>query len=675
MPRKYLHSKEPEIIEGEVIRKPFTCDEVKIIDKEKRLIGFTISTERIDRMGDVIMVAGWKLKEFRKNPVILFAHNSRQPPIGKAIKVGKTEDALVATAQFMDKDLSEFADSIFRMYLEKFMRAVSVGFMPLDREVIRDEDENFTGIRFIKQELLEFSAVPIPANPDALIDARSKGINTQPFRTWAEEILDNWGNEEDSVLLDIYGLNKTGVRDIYRKASNASKPVPTPSKSEDSEMLKNLKIIKDKKILDNIGSMTLESFYDEEGEVESVEVVDVCEYCPFTLDVIEDSDSASLMTIYEDNGGIPHIRFDASNGEVIYEILGKLGRDQDHVLGKLVSSTVPANVVTWGQAHPKGTQKASDDEPWDVDEEIEKASVEDMLIMSAWRAGKPKDDLTKDDFDLLHHKAGDEHEVVWDAVVIAAANLPKIKVTSSSIDQIRLHLSKHYAEFGEEGPWNKSPAEWKRYFEVAAKGHVTAARNLCLSLFGRDVDPEEIWPLTDEEKEEKREAAKAEELKSKNKKKIIEDVEDDPEEKGFTSDDDDDDETLDDNENKGDLEEDPDDDDIEDINLMEAVLIQFEEFLDKNEDNISEYSKQDIRKLKFLAEFFDETTTRLKDLCGIKVKPKEGRSSETTKLTGLDGGKKYIKLADVHKIIDERLSTKIEDLVEEGIKKASGRLD
>ena len=51
-------------------------------------------------------------------------------------------------------------------------------------------------IDFEKQDLLEFSLVPIPANPRALIEA-SKSMNLTPIKDWAEEALDTW-YEKDS---------------------------------------------------------------------------------------------------------------------------------------------------------------------------------------------------------------------------------------------------------------------------------------------------------------------------------------------------------------------------------------------------------------------------------------------------------------------------------------------
>jgi hypothetical protein len=48
------------------------------------------------------------------------------------------------------------------------LRAVSVGFMPLEMTRYVDLEGHMTGYEFTSQELLELSAVPIPANPEAL---------------------------------------------------------------------------------------------------------------------------------------------------------------------------------------------------------------------------------------------------------------------------------------------------------------------------------------------------------------------------------------------------------------------------------------------------------------------------------------------------------------------------
>ena len=120
------------------------------------------STSVIDRMGDTINQAGWDLKNFKKNPVILWGHNVREerPPIGKAIKVwleGTKEKKLMFRVKFDLQD--KFASEIFRKIKDGFINTTSVGFMPLEWD-----DNEFTSM-----DLLELSFVPVPANPEALV--------------------------------------------------------------------------------------------------------------------------------------------------------------------------------------------------------------------------------------------------------------------------------------------------------------------------------------------------------------------------------------------------------------------------------------------------------------------------------------------------------------------------
>lgn len=158
---------------------------------ESRILTFTISTDSVDRDRDTISAEGWALDNYRKNPVVLWAHSHYDPPIARSPEIGVEKGALVAEADFVPRDISEFADMIFRMYLGKFLNAVSVGFDPTEWSFVEDNERPF-GVDFKKQELLEFSSVPVPANPEALIAAAAKGIDLEPLRKWAVDILDDF---------------------------------------------------------------------------------------------------------------------------------------------------------------------------------------------------------------------------------------------------------------------------------------------------------------------------------------------------------------------------------------------------------------------------------------------------------------------------------------------------
>ncbi len=127
---------------------------------------FVLSTEEVDRHGDVIAASGWHLDSYSRNPVFLWAHDYARPVIGKASEVWKESHSLLARVEFAP---TAFAQEIASLYRAGFQRGVSVGFKPLRYEERRHEKTGaLLGLRFLEQELLETSAVPVPSNRSAL---------------------------------------------------------------------------------------------------------------------------------------------------------------------------------------------------------------------------------------------------------------------------------------------------------------------------------------------------------------------------------------------------------------------------------------------------------------------------------------------------------------------------
>jgi len=119
---------------------------------------FVISDETRDRAGEIIKVDGWELDNYRKNPVVLFAHSYYSMPVGKATRVYVEGNKLIAEGIWASDERSQ---TLRRMYDEGFIKTVSVGF------IVKERDEKDDSI-ITKAELLEFSIVPVPANPSAL---------------------------------------------------------------------------------------------------------------------------------------------------------------------------------------------------------------------------------------------------------------------------------------------------------------------------------------------------------------------------------------------------------------------------------------------------------------------------------------------------------------------------
>lgn len=174
-------NKTDRISEGKTLHRGFSCA-VKSADKESRVVRFIASTGVEDRHGDSIRLNGWRLERFKANPVVLFGHDADDLPIGKAIQIGVEGEALCVDIQFASAEANPMAENVYRLVTEGCLNAVSVGFIPVRFEIVEDRESGRRGYDILEAELLEISVVPIPAHPDALVIAKSKGLNMGAFR-------------------------------------------------------------------------------------------------------------------------------------------------------------------------------------------------------------------------------------------------------------------------------------------------------------------------------------------------------------------------------------------------------------------------------------------------------------------------------------------------------------
>lgn len=149
---------------------------------------FMFSDATPDRMDDTIDAKGWELGNFKRNPVILWAHDADQPPVGKSVSTFVKDDQLIGVVQFAPTD---FAQEVKSLYKGGFMNAVSVGFQPLEWDFSTRSD---WGLDFKRQELHETSAVPVPAHPGALLEGRKRGLKR--FVAAIEKNLETFSMEE-----------------------------------------------------------------------------------------------------------------------------------------------------------------------------------------------------------------------------------------------------------------------------------------------------------------------------------------------------------------------------------------------------------------------------------------------------------------------------------------------
>ncbi|MEX2431550.1 MAG: HK97 family phage prohead protease [Dehalococcoidia bacterium] len=171
-----------------------------------RPLTFVASDEAEDRLGDVVRADGWDLHAYIHNPVFLWAHDHTRTPIGRSAWVGVDGGRLLATVEFAPTD---FAREVETLYRQRFLRAVSVGFRPAAFTLRKGQNGAVDGVEFTKQELLEISAVAVPANPRALAKALDGGLavpRLRPLFTFPARETEE--AQADAVLTALRGLRE-----------------------------------------------------------------------------------------------------------------------------------------------------------------------------------------------------------------------------------------------------------------------------------------------------------------------------------------------------------------------------------------------------------------------------------------------------------------------------------
>jgi len=168
-------------------------------DLGERSVQFTISKEVVDRDGDILRAGGVDFANYMKNAVFLGFHNPHDFPLGKVTKFWVEGDSVKAIVYFPTleelssdpenaSEKAKLVDFTYHCYKTGMLNAVSVGFIPLEWT------ETKTGYDITKWELLEFSAVAVPANQDAIAEAvKSFGL-------------------DESVVKDFFTTQKSGKR-------------------------------------------------------------------------------------------------------------------------------------------------------------------------------------------------------------------------------------------------------------------------------------------------------------------------------------------------------------------------------------------------------------------------------------------------------------------------------
>src|SRR5215210_4955591 len=133
---------------------------------KERAADFIASTSALDSHGEVVD-QHWRLDRYRANPVVFYAHDHRDLPIGRAENVRVEDGKLQCRIVFATAEANPRAEHVWQSIQQRTLRAVSVGFVPNDMRLEKRNGEDVYVLT--DNELHEVSVVPLPSNPEALL--------------------------------------------------------------------------------------------------------------------------------------------------------------------------------------------------------------------------------------------------------------------------------------------------------------------------------------------------------------------------------------------------------------------------------------------------------------------------------------------------------------------------
>lgn len=217
-------------------------------EQGKMRIDMRGSTEHVDRYGDIIAVGknflgkGWQLESFRSNPVILWQHGYDavgRIPIGTATKVVKRlkeqPRALDFTIEFTD--VHPMGELAYKLYEAGVLNASSVGMRPVawkwagnmsDEEKAEWPGLGTMGIFFGESDLLELSAVSVPANPHALKKQFGGALALGLLKPQDLEAFDKADLHDDPLAREL----RKALEDLKRVVVRDLATIPMPGVAE-----------------------------------------------------------------------------------------------------------------------------------------------------------------------------------------------------------------------------------------------------------------------------------------------------------------------------------------------------------------------------------------------------------------------------------------------------------
>ncbi len=200
-----------------------------------------ITTSAVDRHNENIETTGINYKGYMDNPVVLYGHDYEGLPIGKTLKLTKQTGTQIKARFQLAVEEYPFAQTVYEMIKGGYLNAVSIG------GIVKEWSEDYRTI--LKMDMVEFSVVPVPANPEALITSRS--FENATGKT-VEQVRKEYQDFSRKVLVDkIAEMPQDEIKDAVRVIKNLTarleEAIDAPSLRDANKETRKLLVLKEAK--------------------------------------------------------------------------------------------------------------------------------------------------------------------------------------------------------------------------------------------------------------------------------------------------------------------------------------------------------------------------------------------------------------------------------------------
>ena len=200
------------------------------------------------RNQDEINLAGVRFDNYRKNPVVLWNHDASPRllaaappsggiPIAKTLEIGHDEEGrIVASFEFNSND--PFAARVENAWNNGFLRAASIHYLPTRIVEVKDARGRVERVRIEESDLLEWSLLLLPADPDAVkAGARALNLPEEIFRGLEPEPEPKQGDPIEALTERVDALEREAKALSVQEAAQEQTEAPESDEQEDGELV------------------------------------------------------------------------------------------------------------------------------------------------------------------------------------------------------------------------------------------------------------------------------------------------------------------------------------------------------------------------------------------------------------------------------------------------------